>query len=394
MDQAEAAFRTALRAPAELSRASRAAGDPAARQAARRGPGCARSAAGRRAAGQRPARPAPLRPGPRPRRARRLRARRRCLAEANAITLSWHADRHDYSPAEHEQYRRRPDAGVRSRLLRPAGRRRPRHPPAGLRLRPAAVGHDADRAGAGQPLADPRRRRAAAGPPVVRGDPRRAGPDRAAREIASPTSIAAGRPPAGRAASRPPGRDRRRTRPSGSSTRCPTTTCISGCSRSCFPRAVFIHCRRDLRDVAVSCWMTDFSSIRWANDPDHIASRFQQYRRIMDHWRAVLPVPIHEVDYEETVNDLEGGGAAADRGLRPGVGAGLPGVPSHRAAGPHRQRHPGPPAGLQAVASPAGRTTSRRWPSSSRALPECSDVRATRELLDGHDQGGRDWTED
>ena len=35
--------------------------------------------------------------------------------------------------------------------------------------------------------------------------------------------------------------------------------------------------RRDLRDVAVSCWMTDFRSIRWANDHDHIASRFQQY---------------------------------------------------------------------------------------------------------------------
>ncbi len=50
-----------------------------------------------------------------------------------------------------------------------------------------------------------------------------------------------------------------------------------------FPRAVFIHCRRDLRDVAVSCWMTDFSTIRWANDFGHIASRFHQYRRVMDH---------------------------------------------------------------------------------------------------------------
>ncbi len=73
-----------------------------------------------------------------------------------------------------------------------------------------------------------------------------------------------------------------------------------------FPRAVFIHCRRDLRDVAVSCWMTNFSSIRWANDPNHIASRFRQYVRIMDHWAAVLPVSIHHVDYEETVGDLEG----------------------------------------------------------------------------------------
>jgi tetratricopeptide (TPR) repeat protein len=72
-----------------------------------------------------------------------------------------------------------------------------------------------------------------------------------------------------------------------------------------FPRATFIHCRRDLRDIAVSCWMTDFRSIRWANDPEHIASRFHQYRRIMDHWQEVLPSPIHHVDYEETVADTE-----------------------------------------------------------------------------------------
>ena len=72
-----------------------------------------------------------------------------------------------------------------------------------------------------------------------------------------------------------------------------------------FPQAAFIHCRRDLRDVAVSCWMTDFRSIRWAKDPEHIAARFQQYRRLMDHWHAVLPVPIHEVDYENVVADIE-----------------------------------------------------------------------------------------
>jgi tetratricopeptide (TPR) repeat protein len=72
-----------------------------------------------------------------------------------------------------------------------------------------------------------------------------------------------------------------------------------------FPHATFIHCRRDLRDVAVSCWMTDFRSIRWANHPEHIASRFHQYRGLMDHWARVLPVPVLHVDYEETVSDLE-----------------------------------------------------------------------------------------
>jgi tetratricopeptide (TPR) repeat protein len=73
-----------------------------------------------------------------------------------------------------------------------------------------------------------------------------------------------------------------------------------------FPRARFIHCRRDLRDVAVSCWMTHFQQLRWANDPQHIASRFLAYQRIMAHWRQVLPVSMLEVDYEATVAGLEG----------------------------------------------------------------------------------------
>jgi hypothetical protein len=69
-----------------------------------------------------------------------------------------------------------------------------------------------------------------------------------------------------------------------------------------FPNAKIIHCRRDVRDVAVSCWMTQFKSIRWAFDLTHIAERIQQYWRIMEHWRRVLPVPMLEIDYEETVD--------------------------------------------------------------------------------------------
>jgi hypothetical protein len=79
-----------------------------------------------------------------------------------------------------------------------------------------------------------------------------------------------------------------------------------GLLASLFPRAKFIHCRRDLRDVAVSCWMSHFEQVRWASDQQHIASRFQQYQRIMEHWQKVLPVPLLEVDYAETVADLEG----------------------------------------------------------------------------------------
>jgi tetratricopeptide (TPR) repeat protein len=75
-----------------------------------------------------------------------------------------------------------------------------------------------------------------------------------------------------------------------------------------FPRAVVIHCRRELRDVALSCWSTNFKDVRWANHEDHIASRFEGYLRLMDHWSGVLPstFAIQEVAYEDAVADLEG----------------------------------------------------------------------------------------
>jgi tetratricopeptide (TPR) repeat protein len=73
-----------------------------------------------------------------------------------------------------------------------------------------------------------------------------------------------------------------------------------------FPRAKFIHCRRDLRDVAVSCWMTNFRGYAWANDPESIAAHFRDYQRLMAHWRTVMPDSVLEVWYEETVADLPG----------------------------------------------------------------------------------------
>jgi len=73
-----------------------------------------------------------------------------------------------------------------------------------------------------------------------------------------------------------------------------------------FPQARFIHCRRDLRDVAISCWMTQFSTISWSNDLEQITSSFEQYRRLMRHWRTVLDGRWLDCDYEQTVTDVPG----------------------------------------------------------------------------------------
>lgn len=72
-----------------------------------------------------------------------------------------------------------------------------------------------------------------------------------------------------------------------------------------FPHARIIHCRRDLRDIAVSCWITSFRAIRWASAEKHIAERIQEYLRVTEHWQRVLPNRMLEVQYEALVENPE-----------------------------------------------------------------------------------------
>ena len=73
-----------------------------------------------------------------------------------------------------------------------------------------------------------------------------------------------------------------------------------------FPGARVIHCRRDPRDNALSIWMENFNADqRYATDFDDLAFYTAQYRRLMAHWRDVLPLPILEIQYEATVTEVE-----------------------------------------------------------------------------------------
>jgi tetratricopeptide (TPR) repeat protein len=72
-----------------------------------------------------------------------------------------------------------------------------------------------------------------------------------------------------------------------------------------FPNAKIIHAKRDVRDVALSCWLTQFGSIRWACHEDHLVQRIKQYERIMDHWHKVIPDRFIEMNYEDMVANQE-----------------------------------------------------------------------------------------
>jgi tetratricopeptide (TPR) repeat protein len=72
-----------------------------------------------------------------------------------------------------------------------------------------------------------------------------------------------------------------------------------------FPRAHIIHCRRNPMDVCASAYFQNFKWMPYAASLDDIAFYHREYTRLMAHWRQVLPMPIHEVIYEDLVADAE-----------------------------------------------------------------------------------------
>lgn len=67
------------------------------------------------------------------------------------------------------------------------------------------------------------------------------------------------------------------------------------------PKARFVHCRRHPIDTCLSIYSTYFAQ-HWgfASDRADLAAYYRQYVRLMEHWRAVLPVDrMIDADYEQ-----------------------------------------------------------------------------------------------
>lgn len=72
-----------------------------------------------------------------------------------------------------------------------------------------------------------------------------------------------------------------------------------------FPRAAIVHCQRNVLDVALSCYIETFRQLAWTMDLGDIGFYIAQKERLMEHWRRVLPSPIHEVDYSRLIDEQE-----------------------------------------------------------------------------------------
>ena len=72
-----------------------------------------------------------------------------------------------------------------------------------------------------------------------------------------------------------------------------------------FPKATYVHVRRDPVDTCLSCYVTNLRH-GYSHDLVKLGRHYRDYARLMAHWRKVLPVPFLEVDYEDLVRDQEG----------------------------------------------------------------------------------------
>jgi tetratricopeptide (TPR) repeat protein len=121
-----------------------------------------------------------------------------------------------------------------------------------------------------------------------------------------------------------------------------------------FPRARVIHCTRSAMDVGLSCYAQNLGDHwSWTCDLGAIAHYLRQYRRLMAHWRAVLPSPILEFSYEGVVGDLESWARGAVDFC------GLPWSP--RCLEFHRTERPVHTASLQQVRQPIYADSIGKW---------------------------------
>lgn len=73
-----------------------------------------------------------------------------------------------------------------------------------------------------------------------------------------------------------------------------------------FPQAKIIHCIRNPLDVCVSNYGTALSPRHtWRPRLDTMAHSYNDYRKLMEHWRREATLPILDVVYEDTIANVE-----------------------------------------------------------------------------------------
>ena len=72
------------------------------------------------------------------------------------------------------------------------------------------------------------------------------------------------------------------------------------------PKAKIIHCKRDPIDTCLSNYFQYFPrGISCLYDLGQLSQYYRQYLRLMAHWKAVLPIPVFDLHYEQLTESQE-----------------------------------------------------------------------------------------
>ncbi len=81
-----------------------------------------------------------------------------------------------------------------------------------------------------------------------------------------------------------------------------------GLIKLALPNAKIIHCKRMPEDNCLSIFKTYFpgSLHEYSYDLEELGQYYRLYEELMTHWHDVLPGAIHDIQYEDLINDQEG----------------------------------------------------------------------------------------
>jgi len=72
------------------------------------------------------------------------------------------------------------------------------------------------------------------------------------------------------------------------------------------PGARVIHCSRNPVDTCLSCFQNPLNDNHsYSRNLTDLGLYYREYKRLMDHWKAVLPLKIYELSYERLTADFE-----------------------------------------------------------------------------------------
>ncbi len=84
----------------------------------------------------------------------------------------------------------------------------------------------------------------------------------------------------------------------------PTNFLHIGLIKILFPESIIIHCNRNPLDTALSCFFQNFEKQhQYSYKLKTLALFYNEYVRLMQHWKSLLKNQIYEVNYEKLVSD-------------------------------------------------------------------------------------------